>query len=77
MTSKLDGLIITPPLSDMDEFLHDLDSENIEYSIIAVEKESLRDYDASEMTAKIIEYGHKQIGFVKGHKMHSASKSKV
>ena len=24
---KIDGLIITPPLSDMDEFLHDLDNE--------------------------------------------------
>ena len=78
---KIDGLIITPPLSDMDEFLDDLDNENIEYSIIAPSTKktsspyvSSNDYDASyEMTAKIIEHGHQQIGFVKGHKMHSAS----
>mgnify|MGYP001309755037 CR=1 FL=1 len=78
---KIDGLIITPPLSDMDEFLDDLDNENIEYSIIAPSTKkasspyvSSNDYDASyEMTTKIIEYGHQKIGFVKGHEMHSAS----
>lgn len=78
---KIDGLIITPPLSDMDEFLDDLDNEDIEYSIIAPSTKkasspyvSSNDYDASyEMTSKIIEYGHQQIGFVKGHTMHSAS----
>ena len=65
----------------MDEFLDDLDNENIEYSIIAPSTKkasspyvSSNDYDASyEMTTKIIEYGHQKIGFVKGHEMHSAS----
>ena len=32
---KIDGLIITPPLSDMAEFLQNLDNYQIEYSVIA------------------------------------------
>ena len=78
---KIDGLIITPPLSDIDEFLNDLDNKNIEYSIIAPSTKKTsspyvcsNDYDASyEMTTKMIEYGHKKIGFVKGYEKHSAS----
>ena len=78
---KIDGLIITPPLSDMDEFLDDLDNENIEYSIIApstMNPESLyvssNDYEAAyALTSEIIKHGHKDIGFIKGHPKHSAS----
>ena len=62
---KIDGLIITPPLSDMDEFLHDLDNENIEYSIIAPSTKkasspyvSSNDYDASY---EKIMTGHKKL----------------
>lgn len=78
---KIDGLIVTPPLSDMDNFLNNLELADIQYSIIAPSTKkvsspyvSSNDYDASyEMTEKIISLGHKKIGFVKGHEMHSAS----
>ena len=75
---KIDGLIVT---SDMDDFLESLELADIQYSIIAPSTKkvsspyvSSNDYDASyEMTEKIISLGHKKIGFVKGHEMHSAS----
>ena len=78
---KIDGLIITPPLSDMECFLSYLDSESIEYSVIApktLNTESLyvasNDYEASyTLTTEIIKHGHKDIGFIKGHPKHSAS----
>ena len=78
---KIDGLIITPPLSDMAEFLQNLDNYQIEYSVIApstLNTESLyvssNDYEASfTLTSQIIKHGHKDIGFIKGHPKHSAS----
>lgn len=78
---KIDGLIITPPLSDMAEFLQNLDNYQIEYSVIApstLNTESLyvssNDYEAAfTLTSQIIKHGHKDIGFIKGHPMHSAS----
>ena len=78
---KIDGLIITPPLSDMAEFLQNLDNYQIEYSVIApstLNTESLyvssNDYEAAfTLTSQIIKHGHKDIGFIKGHPKHSAS----
>ena len=78
---NIDGLIVTPPLSDKDDFLNNLKLANIQYSIIAQSTKkasssyvSSNDYDASyEMTEKIISLGHKKIGFIKGHEMHLAS----
>lgn len=78
---KIDGLILTPPLSDMDDFLHDLDKHQIEHAVIAPstkKTESLyassNDYEAAyKLTLEIIKYGHKDIGFIKGHPKHSAS----
>ncbi|MDB3947722.1 LacI family DNA-binding transcriptional regulator [Gammaproteobacteria bacterium] len=78
---KIDGLIVTPPLSDMAEFLQNLDNYQIEYSVIApstLNTESLyvssNDYEAAfTLTSQIIKHGHKDIGFIKGHPKHSAS----
>ena len=78
---KIDGLILTPPLSDMDDFLQDLDKHQIDYAVIAPstkKTESLyvssNDYEAAyKLTLEIIKYGHKDIGFIKGHPKHSAS----
>jgi len=78
---RIDGLIITPPLSDMEDFLLDLESHKIEYSVIApstMNPESLHvssnDYEAAySLTSEIIKHGHKDIGFIKGHPKHSAS----
>mgnify|MGYP001170878401 CR=1 FL=1 len=78
---NIDGLIVTPPLSDKDDFLSNLELANIQYSVIAQSTKkvsssfvSSNDYDASyEMTEKIISLGHKKIGFVKGNEIYSAS----
>jgi LacI family transcriptional regulator len=78
---KIDGLILTPPLSDMDDFLEYLDKHKIEHAIIApsiLKAESLyvssNDYEAAyTLTSEIIKHGHKNIGFIKGHPKHSAS----
>ena len=78
---RIDGLIVTPPLSDMEDFLQNLDNHEIEYSVIAPstrKPESLHvssnDYEAAySLTSEIIKHGHKDIGFIKGHPKHSAS----
>ena len=78
---KIDGLILTPPLSDMDDFLQDLEKHQIEHAVIAPstkKTESLyvssNDYEAAyKLTLEIIKHGHKDIGFIKGHPKHSAS----
>ena len=78
---KIDGLILTPPLSDMDDFLKDLEKNQIEHAVIAPstkKTESLyvssNDYEAAyKLTSEIIKHGHKDIGFIKGHPKHSAS----
>ena len=78
---SIDGLIVTPPLSDMNEFLEHLNQTQTEYSIIAPSNTrkvksyvSSNDYEASyAMTNKIINKGHVNIGFIKGHHKHSAS----
>ena len=78
---KIDGLILTPPLSDMDHFLKDLEKHQIEHAVIAPstkKTESLyvssNDYEAAyKLTSEIIKHGHKDIGFIKGHPKHSAS----
>ena len=78
---SIDGLIVTPPLSDMNEFLEHLNQTQVEYSIIAPSNTSKvksyvssNDYEASyAMTNKIINKGHLNIGFIKGHHKHSAS----
>lgn len=78
---QIDGLILTPPLSDMDDLLASLDNAKVQYSIIAPSDKrtsssyvSSNDYDATyAMTNKIISKGHTDIGFIKGHHKHSAS----
>jgi len=78
---QIDGLIVTPPLSDMDDFLACLDKASVKYSIIAPSDKrtsssyvSSNDYEASyAMTHEIIRKGHTSIGFVRGHHKHSAS----
>ena len=78
---QIDGLIVTPPLSDMDDFLASLDKASVRYSIIAPSDKrtsssyvSSNDYEASyAMTHEIISKGHTSIGFVRGHHKHSAS----
>ena len=78
---KIDGLVITPPLSDMQDFLTNLAANKIEYAVIApriMNPDSLyvssNDYEAAyNLTSEIINHRHRDIGFIKGHPKHSAS----
>jgi len=78
---KIDGLVITPPLSDMQDFLSNLAANKIEHSVIApriMNPDSLyvssNDYEAAyNLTSEIIKHRHRDIGFIKGHPKHSAS----
>jgi LacI family transcriptional regulator len=78
---KIDGLVITPPLSDMQDFLGNLEANKIEYAAIApriMNPDSLyvssNDYEAAyNLTSEIIKHRHRDIGFIKGHPKHSAS----
>ena len=79
--SKIDGLIITPPLSNIDDLLNNLELADIQHTIITPSTKKISslyvssdDFDASyKMTKKIINLGHIKIGFVKGHEMHLTS----
>ena len=78
---KIDGLVITPPLSDMQDFLSNLAANKIEHAVIApriMNPDSLyvssNDYEAAyNLTSEIIKHRHRDIGFIKGHPKHSAS----
>ncbi len=77
----LNGIVLTPPLSDNAKLLDYLEKQNIFVSLIAPPTLSKFELWASgndeeaamAMTNKIIALGHKKIGFVYGHKDHSAS----
>lgn len=77
----LDGLLITPPLSNHDAFVHALEKMDIAVIRIApqnIHSEKLRvamdDSRAiKEMLQHIIKLGHKRIGFVKGPEDHPST----
>jgi LacI family transcriptional regulator len=78
--SKLDGLILTPPLSDLEPLVKAIQQEHIPYTRIAPadyddEKHSVFTNDAEackEMTRYLASLGHTRIGFIIGHPDHRA-----
>ena len=78
---RVDGIILAPPLCDNGQVIRLLAQRNIPYIPIApssqhgdvpiVKMDDVR--AAREMTEHLIELGHKNIGFIKGHQRHSAS----
>jgi LacI family transcriptional regulator len=84
MTSRLDGLVLTPPFSDSIELIGFLKQKKINYARVAsaIEDEqsiSVRSNDeqgAFEITEHLIDLGHKQIAFIKGHPDHSATEQR-
>lgn len=76
-----DGLIIPPPISDVEGIRRMLEAEGFPAVFIgSVASEApaheirINDEQASfEMTEYLINLGHKRIGFVKGHPNHSTS----
>ena len=82
-TADLNGVILTPPLTDNLKLVAAITKLNVPISFIAPPNNtyevwsSANDKDAAyAMTNKIISMGHKKIAFIKGHKDHSAAKAR-
>lgn len=80
-TLRLDGVILTPPVSDDPKVLQTLEASETPYVRIApyteLDRASYVHMDdaraAYEMTKRLLELGHRDIGFVKGHPEHGAT----
>lgn len=78
--SRVDGLILTPPLSDMSPVLELLSASKLPFVRIApaVDKHlspyvATNDRDAAyQMTQALLALGHRRIGFICGHPDHQA-----
>jgi len=77
----VDGVIVTPPLTDSPEIVAILKRLNISYVPVAPSEDpddiasvKMDDVQAAyEMTEFLIKQGHTRIGFIKGHSEHSAT----
>lgn len=77
----VDGVIVTPPLSDSPEIQAILKRLKISYvpvapSTVPTDTASVKMDDvqaAYEMTEFLVKQGHNKIGFIKGHSEHSAT----
>lgn len=80
-TLKVDGVILTPPVSDNFDVLAALEQSGTPYVRIAPDRELERAarvhmddrLAAHDMTERLIAAGHTDIGFIKGHPDHGAS----
>ncbi|MEI5638853.1 MULTISPECIES: LacI family DNA-binding transcriptional regulator [unclassified Pseudoalteromonas] len=83
-TSRLDGLVLTPPFSDSQELIAFLKQRKVPYARVASaieddESISVRSNDeqgAFELTEHLIKLGHRDIAFIKGHPDHSATENR-
>ncbi|MGO2366856.1 MAG: substrate-binding domain-containing protein, partial [Pseudoalteromonas sp.] len=83
-TSRLDGLVLTPPFSDFKVLVDFLKTKNIPYARVAsavLEDDSISvrsndEQGAFEITEHLIKLGHKNIAFIKGHPDHSATEQR-
>lgn len=79
--SRLDGLILTPPVSDNSTVIQELKAQKIPFVAIAPEIVSETEctvaFDevkaAHAVTAHLIDLGHRHIGHIVGHPSHGAS----
>jgi len=80
-TSDVEGVILPPPLSESEPIMAELDSLGIPVVTVAMGKPredglNVRIDDraaALEMTRYLLDLGHRDIGFIKGHPNHIAS----
>ena len=80
-TSDVEGVILPPPLSESQPIMAELDSMGIPVVTVAMgapRADSLNvridDHAAAmEMTRYLLDLGHRNIGFIKGHPNHVAS----
>ncbi|MBD9370478.1 LacI family DNA-binding transcriptional regulator [Xanthomonas sp. XNM01] len=77
--SRLDGLILTPPLTDSAELLDRLDQHGVPFSSISPRERdgrigvTLDEHDAvCELVAHLVGLGHSRIAHVRGHPDHGA-----
>ncbi len=84
LRSHLDGVVLTPPLSDNRQLLQLLNDKNVPYVSIApadvdnVLRVFCDDRQAArEMTEKLISFGHRQIAFIQGHPDHRSSERRL
>ncbi len=80
-TIRLDGVVLTPPLCDMASVLEAVEAAGVPYVRISpysypgrsalVEMDDAR--AAYDMTRHLLELGHRDIGFVRGHPEHGSS----
>lgn len=79
--SRMNGLILTPPICDMSNVVKDLIAANINVVSIAPAKKSklmpsvsCNDSEVvNDIVTLLIEQGHKRIGFIQGHQSHGAA----
>jgi LacI family transcriptional regulator len=79
--TRMDGVILTPPLSDNQEILDLLASQRVPHVVISppdlqhdtscVHMDNRR--AAFDMTSYLLSLGHKRIAFIKGHPRHGAA----
>lgn len=80
-TSDVEGVVLPPPLSESEPIMAELDAMGIPVVTVAMgapRNDSLNvridDHAAAmEMTRYLLELGHRNIGFIKGHPNHVAS----
>ncbi|MEC8324953.1 MAG: LacI family DNA-binding transcriptional regulator [Pseudomonadota bacterium] len=83
-TSRLDGIVLTPPFSDNQELVDHLKLRNIPYARVAPvtlddQSISIKSNDtqaAYDITKLLLKLGHKDIAFIKGHPDHSATEAR-
>ncbi len=79
---RMDGLVLSPPVSDSSSVLDVLDRIAMPYVRIApwldVDRGARVEMDdrraAYEMTGHLLQLGHRDIGFIRGHPGHGASR---
>ena len=82
--SRMAGIVLTPPLSEMPRLLVKLDEENICYVKITSGNSSdddctvcIDDFNAAaDLTQYLIDLGHKDIAFLQGDKSHGSAQQR-
>lgn len=79
--SRIEGLVLAPPLADHRPLIRELDRRNVPFVRISPYTDHNSPYVASDefkaamqVTQHLISLGHQEIGFIMGHPDHGASK---